>query len=117
MTFYGTVDWDTFHKASREAHHLMMTRPKQTIHLLIHPTTERPQTNVFANFSKVVREQPPNTGKVVVVLPQEDSGWMGNFLQNVAMLITSMFPNKSPVKFAKSYDEAMTIIEKLRQTA
>lgn len=109
MTFAGKVSSEVFHEATRTAYRLIASRD-HIVHLIIRPANSRPGTNLLSNFNKVRRTQPLNTGRIVIIDPAEKSDAVTGMIHQLAVLVTSAFPNRSPVLFAKDYNHAIRLL-------
>ncbi len=115
MRFPKTIDLNAF-AAAVDAAHRFIASVDHTVHLLIEPQSDLPEGNMVSQFSRAMRYQPANTGKIVVVVPQGNA-FAFRFIQQLAQLMVRLFPRKSHVIFARSYEEALNLLGAGRSAA
>lgn len=109
IEFYGTLTWEEFRQGIRQAHE-MIAGESQPVHMLVWVKSELPPGNALHYFITASKEQPSNTGRLVIVMPPGKTSVMASFMKRLAQIVAQILPRKSPVLFADSYEEGQKLL-------
>lgn len=110
--FVESWTWEDFHRAVAEIHH-MIAQYDHTIDIIIWHHIHMPPENPISHFSRTLRTQPQNTGRIVIVLPPMNKP-LDRFLMTLAGIVQRTYPNRSPVISVRSIEEARSILGQLQ---
>jgi hypothetical protein len=109
IELHGTLTWDEFRQGIQKAHE-MMREESHLVHMLIWVKSELPPGNALHHFISASKEQPPNTGRLVIVMPPGKTLVMASFMKRLAQIVARIIPRKSAVLFAESYEEGQKLL-------
>ncbi len=105
-------DWNDFHLAVSEIHH-MIAGMEAVIDIIIWHKKYAPPPNPMAHFSRTLRQQPANTGQTVIVLPPGRTPF-DSFLKTIATILQRTYPGKFPVASVTTLEEARILLANRR---
>jgi hypothetical protein len=98
------LTWDEFHEGIRQAHR-MIKEESHSIDILVHAGAPMPKGNPLAQFQSAFKQQPSNTGRVIIINPNTASPLM-SFIMRLGKILNEIYPAKSKVVFVQSQHEA-----------
>jgi hypothetical protein len=107
----GICSFAEFYEAVDQAHALIASADYPVDLIVWHEGTF-PPGNILFHFSKAMKDQPLNTGLVVVV-----NSTMKPYLMKLADIVERVLPTKSKTKIAGSIEEAHDILSVYRAKA
>lgn len=105
--------WDDFHATVAEIHR-MIASVEHTVDVIIWHKRHMPPANPVAHFSRTLKNQPPNTGRIVIIHPPVQSP-LGSFIKSLAAAVQRAYPNAMPIINADSLADARARIAHLHE--
>lgn len=109
--FNAAWTWDDFHTTVEQIHRMIATAD-HTVDVIIWHKRHMPPANPVAHFSRTLKNQPPNTGRIVIVHPPVQSA-LGNFLKSLAAAVQRAYPSVMPILNADSIEDARAQVARL----
>jgi hypothetical protein len=109
IEFHDTLTWDEFRQGIRQAH-AMIREESHPVHMLIWIKADLPPGNALHHFITASKEQPSNTGRLVIVMPPGKTSVMASFMKRLGQIVAQILPRKSQVLFADSYEEGQKLL-------
>lgn len=110
ITFDGTWTWDDFHNQIKDIHKEIEI-VSHTADMLLWHKVAQPLGNPLIHFNSAARQQPANTGMVIVVAPPYNSAAI-SFLLSLSSIVRKIYPTKSVVTIVMSLAEAEKLLGK-----
>jgi hypothetical protein len=101
------VTWDLFHEGIRQVHTLIKAET-HPVDIVIFAHTALPRGNVLAQFRTAFKNQPPNTGRVIIITPKNSP--LLSFIMRIGKIMNEIYPTKSKVVFVHSQAEADALL-------
>ncbi|MBK8023508.1 MAG: hypothetical protein IPK19_19265 [Chloroflexi bacterium] len=108
--FDGEWTWNDFHDAVQRIH-VMVASVEQTVDILLFHKVDQPLGNPLINFEQSLKNQPPNTGRVIVINTKINRAAM-SFAMRLAAILTRIYPRVGPVVMASSVEEARAMLDR-----
>src|SRR5690349_19498339 len=86
LQFQDEITWDDFHITIEKAHAQIQTQNHPVDLLLWYKTGRLPRGNPVVQFQSVVKRQPQNTGRIVVINPELNTG-LGKYILLIAKMM------------------------------
>lgn len=109
--FNAPWTWDDFHSTVAEIHR-MIASVEHTVDVIIWHKRHMPPANPVSHFSRTLKNQPPNTGRIVIIHPPVQSP-LGTFLKSLAAAVQRAYPNAMPILNADTVEEAHALLIRL----
>jgi hypothetical protein len=104
--------WEDFYAAVREMHRMVASVP-HTVDLILVQHRKLPPGNPLAHFQTAFKQQPPNTGRVIVINAAQSQA-VRSFMKALASIMDRLYPQKGSVLFADSLEDARRILADIR---
>ena len=108
VNFKEDWTWEQFHAAVRQMHE-MVRSVNYTVDMVMWHQAKFPQGNLLSNFRSAVRDQPKNTGQIIIV-PLITRSPIISFMKTLANALEQIYPERSKILMVDSMDEAKLIL-------
>ena len=108
LEFSPPFSWNDFHVGIHDAHQ-RISSVEHTVDLIIWAHVGMPPGFALPQFRTAFQLQPPNTGRVFII-PEEKARMLA-FIKRLAMILEQAFPQKSPMVFVNSVEQARQMIQ------
>lgn len=105
LQFRDEITWEDFHVIIDEAHAKIKTKRHTVDIVLWYKTGRIPPGNPLVQFQSVLKRQPENTGKIVVINPGLNTGF-GKYISMIAGIMQRLVPGTESVQLVATYEEA-----------
>lgn len=103
----GEWVWEDFYAAFKDMH-LLIADVDYPVDLIIHHKVRLPPGNSFTHFKAAMKDQPANTGKIIVV-PYETSTLQA-FMKSLIAVFEKLYPTKSKIIMVDTLEEAQALV-------
>ncbi len=104
IEFEGLCTFDEFHAAVAEAHSLIRG-VGHTVDVIAWHRGMFPPGNLLFHITAVMKDQPPNTGLVVIIAPT-----LSTYLMKLVAVIEKLFPTKSKTRIVGTIEQARVLL-------
>jgi hypothetical protein len=104
--------WEDFYAAVREMHRMVASVP-HTVDLILVQHKKLPPGNPLSHFQTAFRQQPKNTGRIVIINSAQSSA-LRSFMKALASIMDRLYPQEESAIFADSVEDARRILADIR---
>jgi hypothetical protein len=112
--FASAWTWDDFHDAVQQIHTMIAAAPHQTDIIIWH-RVPFPSGNPMAHLARTLKNQPPNTGRIVIITPPL-SRPLDEFIRSVAGIVQHVYPTKNRVISTTTIEQARALLSDIPHT-